>query len=699
MAKQDKTGTKYEQILVSSLRYLGYVNDTDSGLNYLNPGKRNRNIVVPNTYIQPDIVVRDGTEIKAILYVTHWSKQRNCAFKFWRTWEELAQQKIVVANDFLGINCLFEALSEELEPSLYINSDDLPIDIIRGKQFPIGFKGWYPGTSWALTESFDVSLAFPFGYAPVHDSTNQIEGNHDLKTTCLLDQALQASPKSHLASQWGTLHSIRTRAINNLPLLNNTESRYRTGLLHVYIFFRIVNRILPNNSVPIENFLITLSRFSQDKIDLRVLVGTQGFTGISYQNLLDVLTILSQVYISKSEKSETFCSLSSFTNPEASSNNSLHRVSFNEDLQVYLNDLRHHLSIEGFSSIIERTFKSFDLSYRIDENFDDLADISLVKNKVDFVRTHFLNTLNDVDKLFETLILHSQNISIERSAISCHGQNWVLEILLYLTNINSAEDIYPIISPIFEESGHRLRPHSPFNDYTVLVVYMLQGRDVCENWSRKRRKGMTLDAEEFRRLIWLTMARCIVKIFKDKNIPTPDINSLVRRYLVNKSMRIISSGLSGFHIMIEQYLGDLCNLIFVDDEDERVDNISSRFLSWQTEVIKALFSADPLETRMEGIARNGTWLIKLQSAPSNPGDKTKELAGRCRALRLAWSHGQDPRDRTQWTFSERPLPKLALVLDGDWDANKKRNLYEAGWDWVGDVAQLGELRRLIQQDG
>ena len=204
MAKQDKTGTKYEKLLVASLRYLGYVNDTDSGLNYLNIGKKSRDIVIPNTYIQPEIIVRNGTEIKAILYVTHWSKQRNCAFKFWRTWEELAQQKIVIANDFLGINCLFEALPTDLEPSLYLNSDDLPIDIVRGKQFPIGFKGWYPGTSWALTESFDVSIVFPFGYHLIHDSSNILDRDDDPVTTNLLERALFSVTKLYLQSQWIT---------------------------------------------------------------------------------------------------------------------------------------------------------------------------------------------------------------------------------------------------------------------------------------------------------------------------------------------------------------------------------------------------------------------------------------------------------------------------------------------------------------
>jgi hypothetical protein len=42
------------------------------------------------------------------------------------------------------------------------------------------------------------------------------------------------------------------------------------------------------------------------------------------------------------------------------------------------------------------------------------------------------------------------------------------------------------------------------------------------------------------------------------------------------------------------------------------------------------------------------------------------------------------------------MPKTALVLDGDWDRTQKENLHEAGWDWVGDVTQLKDLRKLIK---
>ena len=65
-------------------------------------------------------------------------------------------------------------------------------------------------------------------------------------------------------------------------------------------------------------------------------------------------------------------------------------------------------------------------------------------------------------------------------------------------------------------------------------------------------------------------------------------------------------------------------------------------------------------------------------------------------MHLYWSSVENSSDRAGWSFELRNMPKIALVLDGDWDTTKKKNLYEAGWDWVGDVAELSDLRVLIQ---
>jgi hypothetical protein len=151
--------------------------------------------------------------------------------------------------------------------------------------------------------------------------------------------------------------------------------------------------------------------------------------------------------------------------------------------------------------------------------------------------------------------------------------------------------------------------------------------------------------------------------------------------------------------MIEHFLGDICYLQFTDDAEENSEELSDRICpSWQTDVISSLWGGRPLETWLEGVSHNGQWLIKVQSSQDgNEGHKTKELSGRCRAMKLAWQYEEDPQIRSLWSFRERQLPNLALVLDGDWSTTRKQNLYEAGWDWVGDVSQLQELRNLIQQ--
>ena len=149
MPLQDRTGSSYEQLLAASLRKLGYSYNGDTGKNYLHPSARAGQIIIPDTYIQPDLVVRYDEEIQAIFYVTHWSNTRSSKYKFWRTWEEQAQQKVVLSENFLAINCIFEALPQSYKPAIYITSDDIPLDGNRNNKIPIPFSGWYPAISWS----------------------------------------------------------------------------------------------------------------------------------------------------------------------------------------------------------------------------------------------------------------------------------------------------------------------------------------------------------------------------------------------------------------------------------------------------------------------------------------------------------------------------------------------------------------------
>jgi len=455
----------------------------------------------------------------------------------------------------------------------------------------------------------------------------------------------------------------------------------------------------PENQLDLDIFVNTLVSADANYINLNTLADISAFSQIPNQKLIATFAQLSQIYVRKSKDTETLCTMTSFNNPILGGG--VHRIKFNQDLRLCLQDLGQHLAESGFIVAIHESFDRFDQVFGINECFEDLADQNLVIAKEEFVRNTFSEALKSYDDniLNELLQAHGRELSHERILISEHQQNWVLEMILYLAGLTSDEDIQTKLKANFEALAHphALRTHAPYGDEGKLIRYLLQGRDICGHWSSKSKK-YTLSQEDFRVFSWQTVSRSIFQSFQEKGQILHEKDEVIRKYIQNKSMRIIGSDLNGMGILIDHYLGNLCHLQSTD-EAEHKEALSARLCnSWQTDLINNIWNGRPLETWMEGVSHNGQWLIKIQSAQDgHESDKTKELAGRCRAMRLQWAHGDNPHDRTQWSFSERPMPRLALILDGDWDANKKRNLYEAGWDWVGDVSQLQDLRDLIQQ--
>jgi hypothetical protein len=687
---QNKAGNKYEALLANALETLGYVRNGNTGKNYIQPSKR-QEVVIPGTYIQPDLIVRQDDKILAILYVTHWSKSRNCSFKFWRTWEETCQQKTTISTKFISINCIFEALPESEKPALYISSSELPTEVINAKTVPISFSGWYPAITYALVETFDITIACPFKF-------NLLDDNNQNQVTELLKDALSKKSKETYLHQWTILKNIKDNRFSLSHKTIDTKSRYRIGLLHVYLFYRMLSHVFDKSTPSLDAFIRAIHASGQENPDIRVIQKHPAFVNLEENDLSKILRLLSQVFVRKGANPQRFCE---YTQVRVGTNQ-IERIKFNNDFRFCVTDLQKHLESPGFIDTVGQMFLRFDNLFGVSETFQDLADGSLVANKEKFVREHFSSALYDSEKLKSLLQEHAKSISQKRSNTSTHNQNWVFEMLLYMAGLNSAEDIEKNFKIEFDKYGHRANQHSPYGDYAKTVAFLLQGKDICEQWSQSS-KRRTLTPDAFRTLAWDAVADCIISGFHDheQKLYSPEI--VIQRYIENKAARIISADLNGFYIMIEHYLGDLCHLKFSESEDEEEGAVATEELkaricaAWQTDMVNKLWGGRPLETWFEGVSKNSEWLIKIQSAQDgNEGHKTKELAGRCRAIRLQWNHEADPFDRSQWTFTERPMKKLALILDGDWNATQKKNLYEAGWDWIGDVAQLSELRALIE---
>ena len=176
MAIQDRTGESYENIIISSLEALGHkkiqaqtvsewkeqtINTNNKNqLHILAPSKRQKKVAVEGTFIQPDIILLDphNKNIFSIIYITHWSNKRVSKLKFWRTFDEYAQQLISINNLFLSINIVFESLQIGENPKFCKTCEDLPLDKDR-KDKPIQLDGWDAGIGYALIEAFDSASA------------------------------------------------------------------------------------------------------------------------------------------------------------------------------------------------------------------------------------------------------------------------------------------------------------------------------------------------------------------------------------------------------------------------------------------------------------------------------------------------------------------------------------------------------------
>ncbi|MBE1302428.1 MAG: hypothetical protein GJ680_21260 [Alteromonadaceae bacterium] len=695
MAVQDRTGNKYEQLLAHSIQALGYEKDAESGLNYLHPSKRPKEVVIDGTYIQPDLVVKNSRTVEAVIYVTHWSKSRNCAFKYWRTWEEQAQQRVVLEESFISINSIFEALPEGTEAQIFTKTDQLPIDTKRDGEWPIAFRGWYPGTTYALIESFDVTIAFPVGYQPVKEVVNYAIGQHDEITTKLLKTSLSAEVKPWLDGQWCILKEIKSLigGLVNFENLQNTESRYRIGLLHVYLFYRLFSKLVAKD-VSLEKFVKTLAENAKFESDLTKLTKKEPFSFLTEEQSDYFFDLLASIYVRSGKNPIMFCEIKDIE----LRGKTLTKIEFNKDLRLCLKDLGEHLDQDGFVNAMISAFNRYDKLNGVEDALLDLANPELVKKKEQFVRNKFEPLLKNPNKIAELLEQFASVESDDRVEIAPDSQNWILEMLIYLTKLNPAEDIYVRLTSEFEKSGHSVWNHAPYSDYAKILPIALQGIDLCAHWKPNSKK-ITLTEPEYKTLVWKAIANSICNAFEERENNFEESALIIKRYQEVKARRIISSDLNGFEILIEHFLGDICYLSFVDDSDEAKEALKARIRpTWQTEVTKSLWNVPALETWLEGVSKNGEWLIKVQSAQDgNEGHKTKELAGRSRAMQLEWNSGKDALDRKAWSFKRIEIPKTALVLDGDWSSLKKKNLYEAGWDWVGDVSQLSELRTLIKK--
>jgi len=354
------------------------------------------------------------------------------------------------------------------------------------------------------------------------------------------------------------------------------------------------------------------------------------------------------------------------------------------------NDLKNVIESEKFQTAIILSFERYNQIYGVNEALEDLFDEAVVEKKVKYVMKILNSTAHDSGAYADMLQAHSDYMNPSRNKISRHNHNWFFELSLYALGLNSSEDVQKKFQAEFERSGHRLRPHAPFGDIAATVIYLLQGIDVCTQWNEGGNMK-TLTKDQFRRQCWVAVGSILAS--ESTGIITSNEETIKTKYLQNKSYRIISANLHGFEIIVEHLLEDSCYLKSKGNMWE-VGGIERRN-SWLTDMISKRWNGRPLQTWLEGASKDKRWLIKIQSAQDgHEADKTKELAGRARGMRVCIKKYNEEREHQ--VYEKREMPKIALLLDGDWAQEQIDNLYESGWDWVGGAGDVDSLLSRIK---
>lgn len=658
IASKDRTGSMYERAIISGLESVGIgAYDGDSG--WRNPSPREK-IIIDGLNIQPDVVVYKNGQVTHIYYVTHWSNSRSSQYKFWRTFEELCEQKVSIGNSVISVNCIFEALPASNSVVFCEGAKDLPRDPHR-EGYPIALEGWHPANGWMMVEAFDAAIVFPRGYSipPVGSILSWAS------------QSIESKPKNAIYPVWEILRS-KSKSIKQLESFS-VHSRYRIGLLHLFIAREVFERIT-NRSISPYLMADALTLVSRDSDLMKSAV----FVDSNSEEWFLFLSALSDIPVRFGGNRQNMLDISTIRHGK----NSASKVKLNQDLKRFCVDfITNGTSGDEVDCAIEKVFHRFLATWGIKGSLKDLSSVDSPRQKYVWTLDYFAN---DSRVPFESKILEILNPSSDELKESLYESRWPLEIYLLACNLNTTHDIANELKTIYEEQWGSIRPICPFGGHGELLVYLMQGRPL----EPSKNSGIT-SAQAIQRL-----ASVLARVLAQYE-PIVDADSVINAYRDLRSQKIVSANLNGFVSMCECLLGSSVKFRHLGELG------SPSMGTYLKESSRILWGANALSTYLDAESNSGLWRIKIQSSQDgNEKHKVKELSGRRRAALVQSIEGthKEPLSLIEFNFKERKDGHLyALILDGDWSPWMIENLYHAGWDWVGDVNKLPNL--LSKLDG
>jgi len=705
----DVTGRSYEAFVETLLRRLGYRDEwTDgAGHQYLyekHPESTCRHSTAVckhavectelsarahlsyGPWYDPDFFLMDGTSPFGCIHVTHWSSPSDSTRKFWRSIEDHLQYKTFFGPSFLSVNLVFEGLDRLANPRLIYDSDEL-----------IALHGWKPAVSSALCVSFDGALVFPRAYAPIEALTRGLPKSLPKNSRArrelynrTWEQLLQSSARSLeavdeivamlrvlLTKRRLTLSRLSRTAVQEMQstcfrgrtlstTLRSTNSRYRKGIQHVFIVHEALARSVgANNSKNVLAKLIEqggrlpwkkLNELSGDRVDASL--------GSTWQ-------LLAELPVQIAKGAGVF-----LLDPKGG----LEQARWNPDLAAYFNALRALPSKDraDFIDSVCALYDEYRSAYGVKDVIDDLLDPNRVERKLDYVATQYLgggNRNSFVKRLSKDL--RSPEYSPPHQLVESGATSWVVDILMSFFRLGRKTHLVAVLPEKFSAAtGESLRIYAFNRNVDQLVNHLLQGAPIGKHFGR----SAALNEVDFYRCIKPLLAECIWEAIEGKT-PVGRAEALLI-YRHRRALRVISqSDLDPIKRLLRWSIPRLGPGPTLTGGF----NALCKLKGWAN---------GALTTKANGLDPVTGAIIHTQSVfgRKHIADKTRELAGRLRSLRLSCNE-----DAVLGPCGVKQ--KHFLVVDGDWPVESKINLLEAGYSGVYEIGELDGLKAALTAVG
>jgi hypothetical protein len=580
--------------------------------------------------------------------------------------------------DFLSVSALFEALPDGQSPILIQKSSSL-----------LNFHGWKPAVGSVFATSFDGTIAFPLNYPPLIEFAKRAKALQEKNATKrrekhvllweeisvanrvvreslkvaedLLRKSLTTKP-----NKWYTpeiVHDLQSKCYSGrcrCADIHPSNTRYRKGIQHLFILQETL-KVKSATDQSAWNWAIQGPRIN--------LARLPEILGVPVKSVESIVSILSNIPVKMDRGTMT---------PLVNAKAGMNAVSLDSDLSHFALALQRLPTVAKtrFKNALDKLFCLYRETEGVVDAIRDLSDDKRVRQKVLYVLTAVDKCNGDRDQFVRLIIeeaIRSGHIPPHQKFL--HDENnWFIETLFAAYDIRRKQDIVAHLPDVFDErTGESLRRYAFKGNVDQFVNHLIQGIRL----SRYFRKDVALSESEVVQVSLQALAELLWKRMQAVKTPEPD--TACKSYRVRKTTRIIAqSDLEPITYLLKESLPHLAK--------------NTPLRGFFADYAKSKgWARAALTTDVVGCLTDQSVIGMSQAVMGRKhiADKTREIAARLRSVLLRHENdSMQPAAESGYMY--------LLIVDGDWPIESKINLYESGYTWIFEIAELNLLADVLK---